>query len=104
LVLEYMGGLAASAASVWLLFWAIRRTYEVDEKLDRRAQILRWSIIAAGFAATLPPGSTFKWVRIIGGFLGLAFLCWPNFAYHLRHLGRRNHTLPKMSSGEDQNP
>jgi hypothetical protein len=63
--LAYLSRLAAGAVSVWLFFWPIRRKSEVDFKLDRAGQLVRWSIV------------------IVGGVFLLAFLAWPNFAYHL---------------------
>jgi hypothetical protein len=41
-----LGTLFAEAVSVWLGFWAIRRKYDLDYKLDRSAQVMRWTIIA----------------------------------------------------------
>jgi hypothetical protein len=87
---SYLSGLACGAVSVWFFFWAYRRKYELDYKLDRTAQTVRWSIVLAGFDLALLPGSEFKIVRITGGFVLVAFLAWPNFAYHLAGvLGRR---------------
>ncbi len=34
----------------------------------------------------LTPGANLGAVRISGGLIGLCFLCWPNFAYHLTNL------------------
>lgn len=43
---------------------------------------MRWAIVAAGYLLALTPGANFWAVRVCGGFTGLGFLCWPNFAYH----------------------
>jgi tryptophan-rich sensory protein len=84
-----MGGLTSGAVSVWLFFWAYRRKYELDYKLDSTAQTMRWLIVVFGFTVALIPGPQFKIVRIIAGVLLLAFLAWPNFAHYLTQLLRR---------------
>lgn len=66
----------------WLSVWAIRYKAECDYKLSPTARCVRWLVVAVGYflAASLPgPG----FVRLVPGFTGLAFLCWPNLAYHL---------------------
>jgi hypothetical protein len=46
--------------------------------------------VVVGFAVGYyMPKPEFWYVRVAGGFLGLAFLCWPNFAYHLTNVFRR---------------
>lgn len=86
----YLGGLAGGAVSIWFFFWAYRRKYELDHKLDRMAKAIRWSIVLAGFAVALLPGPRFRDTRIIAGIILVAFLAWPNFAYHLITLFRRS--------------
>jgi len=66
---------------IWLAAWAVRYKAEWDYKLSSTARALRWGVVLAGYwlAASAPsPG-----VRVISGCVGLGFLCWPNFAYHL---------------------
>lgn len=92
---SYVSSLAAQAVCVWLAVWAIRRKYALDYKLDRTAQAVRWSIVAL----SVPLGriGALKWepLRIFSAFLFLAFLAWPNFAYHLIQLFRRFHAGQK---------
>jgi hypothetical protein len=79
---------AAKALGIWFVVWGIRRKGEFDYKLDGIAQLLRWLIVAACFAAVAnfsKPSAQ----RATALTLGLAFFVWPNFAYHLRNLFRR---------------
>jgi hypothetical protein len=92
---SYVGGLAANAVCIWFAFWAIRRKYELDYPLDIWAQVVRWSLVGLSFALTLPDGSQYKLLRILAGIALLAFLAWPNFAYHLVQLFRRSQTAEK---------
>jgi hypothetical protein len=89
-VVSFYGSYSAKIACIWLSVWAIRRKAEVDYPLDRSARIVRWGIVAVGFAVGYyVPGPDLWYLRVAGGFLALAFLCWPNFAYHLTNLFRR---------------
>jgi hypothetical protein len=96
-----MGALAvgAKAFSLWLVAWAIRRKGEFDYKLDWVAQLVRWPIVAVSFAAAwrfrIPESWAYRSVALI---IGLAFLCWPNFAYHLANLFRRRNSTPQNSA------
>jgi hypothetical protein len=87
--LSFYGSFSAKIACIWLSVWAIRRKAEVDYPLDNLSRSVRWSAVLAGFAVGYyVPGPGLGWVRVAGGFLGLGFLCWPNFAYHLTNLFR----------------
>jgi len=97
---HYFSRLAADVACIWFAVWAIRKRYDVDEKLDRAAQTVRWCIVATSFGLVLVPGPEFKLVRIVAGVLLLAFLCWPNFAYHLRQLFKRSRALEDRRKSE----
>jgi len=89
-ILSFYATLSAKIVCIWLSVWAIRKKAEVDYPLDRTARLVRWAVVVVGFAiGYYVPGSEFAYTRIGGGFLGLAFLCWPNFAYHLTNLFRR---------------
>jgi hypothetical protein len=81
--ISYLSDLVCGAVSVWFFFWAYRRKYELDYKLDRTTQTIRWLIVLAGFGLALLPGPESKIVRITSGVMLVAFLAWPNFAYHL---------------------
>jgi|SRR5580698_2886614 hypothetical protein len=87
--LSFYGSYSAKIACIWLSVWAIRWKAEADYPLDRFARIVRWTVVALGFAiGYYVPGPGLGYVRVAGGFLGLAFLCWPNFAYHLTNVFR----------------
>jgi hypothetical protein len=94
---SYAGRLAADAVCIWLAVWAIRKKHGLDEKLDRNAQAVRWLIVVSSFGLALLRGPEFKLIRIFAGLLLLAFLCWPNFAYHLTGLFRRSPPTPNGS-------
>lgn len=86
----YSARLAANMVCVWFAFWAIRRKYEIDEKLDRKARIFRWTVVILGFAAAQLRGPEFAWVRVLSALSALAFLCWPNLARRLTGYGRQS--------------
>lgn len=86
---------AAGVICIWLSVWAIRRKTEVDYPLDWASQVLRWTVVVLGFAVAHLPGADLGYVRVAGYLVGLAFLCWPNFSYHLVHLVRRNDVAQK---------
>ena len=88
--------LAGCSISLWFVSWSIRRRSEVDEKLDSTAQITRWAVVASGYLAGSVPGPRFAIFKAILLLLGLAFPCWPNFAYHLTNLFRRG-SVPQNS-------
>jgi hypothetical protein len=78
------GYLLEGSAGIWFSSWALRYRIGCDYKLSGVAEATRWTIILVGYllAAALP----IPMARLISGFVGLAFLCWPNFAYHLTNL------------------
>lgn len=80
--------IAGKSFGIWFVAWAIRRKGEFDYRLDRITQLLRWVIVAVSFAVVtnFPKPSV---PRAIALTVGLAFLAWPNFAYHLRNFFRR---------------
>lgn len=85
----------ASVGSIWFCAWAIRRGGEFDYPLDSTAKAIRWLAVVVlmgipvNFPKSLPPAG-----RIVLGFAGLAFLAWPNFAYHLTRFLRWCRLLP----------
>ena len=85
------------AAGLWLIFWSIRRRGEFDEKLDSYAQGLRWSLVLGSFAL-LTQFPRFGYPRATLLLIGLAFLCWPNFAFHLSNVLRKLGLFPAISS------
>jgi hypothetical protein len=68
---------------LWLSIWAIRYNAGVDYKLSARGRTIRWAVVVICFALTSVPGANLGWFRVSSYFLGLAFLCRPNLAYHL---------------------
>ena len=95
-ILSFYGSFSAKIACIWLSVWAIRRQAEADYPLDNTARVVRWATVAVGFAiGYYVPGPKLGYVRLAGGFLGLAFLCWPNFAYHLTDLFRPRAGTPQ---------
>ncbi len=74
----------AKALGVWFVFWAIRRKGEFDYELTRNAKLVRWAVVGIAFALVAEfTRIGFDAARISALVIGLAFLCWPNFAYHL---------------------
>jgi hypothetical protein len=70
---------------LWLTSWVLRHSAGWDYKLGGTATLFRWGTVLVAYllAAALPgPGI----VRVMFLLIGLAFLCWPNFAYHLNGL------------------
>lgn len=87
---------AAGVICIWLSVWAIRKKADVDYKLDSTSQLLRWALVVVGFLVAHLPGSSLGYVRVGGYVVGLAFLCWPNFAYHLTHLVHRDDAVQRV--------
>ena len=81
--------LALNGVCIWFVFWAYRRKYEVDAKLDRRAKIVRWSVVGLCFALASLPGPRLGPAKGIAMLVGLVLFCWPNFAYYLTNFFRR---------------
>ena len=89
--------LLAKLTCIWLAVWSIRKRYDVDYRLALPSHVVRWTFIVAGFALTAVRGAELAALRIAGLWIGLAFLCWPNFAYHIARLLR----LQKDSERDD---
>jgi hypothetical protein len=77
--------LAQSEVCIWFVFWAYRRKYE----LDGRAKVVRWSIVGVCYVLGCLPGPRFGPAKLAALVVGLAFFCWPNFAFHLTKFFRR---------------
>jgi hypothetical protein len=100
------GGTWVAIANIWLVVWAIRHKGELDYELDSTAKIVRWLLVIICFGVVIrfpqllnPPP-----VRVCIAFLGLAFLVWPNLAYHLTRLLRSLRILPRQDPKELDNP
>lgn len=68
----------------WLSVWAIRHKWNLDYKLNANARLVRWGLVILCYFSAAVSGVA--GVRLSGVFLGLVFLCWPNFAYHLTRI------------------
>jgi len=80
------GFLFQSSLGIWLSAWALRHKAALDFQLSSTAKALRWGIVVVsyGLAAELPgPARARGIARVVLGFIGMAFLCWPNLAYRL---------------------
>lgn len=87
--LPYLSSVFSGMVAVWFTFWPYRRKFELDIKLDRTEQILRWSVIAIGFVAMSFRSPQYKWLRITALIVASAFFAWPNYGHHFATLLRR---------------
>ena len=88
----------SSVVCIWLASWAFRRKYETDYPLDRTGKELRWFVVLGGL--TLPlllKGRNLGMLRLAAGTIGMAFLGWPNFSYHIVQRFRRNNKEGQLS-------
>ena len=92
-------GTWSAIANVWFAVWAIRHKGELDYELDSSAKLIRWFVVAIclGLTIQLPQLLNPPWFRLSVGLLGVAFLAWPNFAYHLTRILRRLKLLRNRS-------
>jgi hypothetical protein len=83
-VVSQAGYLMEGSLGIWFASWAVRRKGKWDYRLSAAAEVTRWGAALGGYilAASLPTPA----LRLTAGFTGLAFLCWPNLAYHLANL------------------
>jgi hypothetical protein len=95
--------LLSTAVTIWLPFWGFRSKYELDRKLDRAAQYVRWTVVAACLITVdfeiVPPGN---WAIAIG-LTFFAFFAWPNLAFYLTQLlkragfiGKQDNSMPEV--------
>jgi hypothetical protein len=89
--LSPIGRTSAAICNIWFVVWAIRHKGELDYELDRTAKWIRWIVVAIFLGTPIfrpelfgarPP------LRVCVGMVGLLFLVWPNFAYHLTRILR----------------
>jgi hypothetical protein len=88
--LSHIVDLGAEVACISVASKVFRRKYDLDYALDGLAQMVRWLAVAVGFGIASIPGASLGLVRLGGGLFGLAFLCWPNCAYHLSRQSKRS--------------
>jgi hypothetical protein len=89
--MSYTVSLIESAAGIWFASWAFRTKYETDYNLDATMRGVRWGVVLLSFGLANVPGPEARAVRLIGGAIGLAFLCWPNLAYHVVRVFSKHH-------------
>ena len=87
--------IAIPAIGIWLGIWAFRRKLESDYKLDRTARVARWCIVLTCWILGSIPGRGIGPLSALAVVVGLAFLWWPNFAYHLTRLFRHSSALTR---------
>lgn len=88
-------GPLAAILNIWLAVWAIRRKGELDYQLDRTAKAVRWIIVAFCFGLVFRAGQLLSpTTRVCLGIAGIAFLVWPNLAYHITRFLRLIKVLP----------
>jgi hypothetical protein len=80
---NYFSQLTTGVVSVWFVCWALRKRYELDVKLTRSEQKVRWLVAASSLALTFVPGEHLAAIRIIGFAIGTWFIAWPNVAHSL---------------------
>jgi len=85
---------APQIVCIWFAFWSVRRGAEADYPLNRTAKKVRWTAVSIGFFVGYygyyAPANFGGSIRVAGFLWVMAFLCWPNLAYHLTNLfGRR---------------
>lgn len=92
LIARGLGALAA-LSSLWFVSWGIRHGSDLDYPLDFTGKAVRWVLVVVllGAGECFPGFST---ARLILGLGGVAFLAWPNFAYHFTRFLRWCSLLP----------
>jgi hypothetical protein len=81
-------GILSSIIGVWFVFWAIRSKGELDHKLSPTGRLIRWFFVASCLGGVLLAPDLFEPPNFrLGVFtIGMAFLVWPNFAFHLNRV------------------
>lgn len=74
--------IATPTIGIWLGIWGLRQRLESDYKLDRTARAVRWCIVLICWVIGSIPGHGRRPLSGLALIVGLAFLWWPNFAYH----------------------
>jgi hypothetical protein len=94
------GGIWIAIANIWFVSWAVRHRGELDHELDSTAKFIRWmiAIVCLGVAVQFPQLLNLPPVRVCVGFLGVAFLVWPNLAYYLTRFLHLLRILPNQNS------
>lgn len=82
----YIKSIAIDSAALWFVAWGIRKKYDLDLGLSTRGWLIRLLVICCGIFSLCLRSHKYEYVRVVGGLLGIAFLVWPNFAFHLSEL------------------
>jgi Protein of unknown function (DUF3592) len=75
--------LLEKSLGIWFVVWAIRRKFDLDYKLSSTAVLLRWAVVTFSYLLLATGVLGIAAVRLPILAVGLLFLCWPNFVYHL---------------------
>jgi hypothetical protein len=75
--------LLEKSLGIWFVVWAIRRKYKWDYRLSGMAKAVRWAVVTVCYVFLATGLLGFAAPRLFVLAVGLCFLCWPNFAYHL---------------------
>jgi hypothetical protein len=98
--LSPIGEITAAICNVWLAVCAIRKKGELDYDLDPTAKRIRWIVVAVFLGTPILRPALFgprPAVRLCVALVGLVFLVWPNFAYHLTRLLRALRLIAKAA-------
>lgn len=85
------------AIGIWAGAWGYRYWSGVDEPLDRAEKGIRWCVVGCSFVFIQSASPKLAIVRLIAGFVGVAFLAWPNLARSVGDLLRWIHILRPRS-------
>ena len=83
----------SSVACIWLASWGFRRRYETDQPLGSTGQAVRWLFVVGGLSLGFLHGANLGALRVAGLVVGMAFLCWPNLAFHTARVFRRKNEM-----------
>jgi hypothetical protein len=90
---SHVGNLLEESGSILFASWAVRHRAGWDYKLTSSTMAVRWIAVIAGYTlASSLPGPPL--VRMVPGFIAIAFLCWPNFAWHIMRPFTEWHVAP----------
>lgn len=93
-------GLITRAAGIWFVVWAIRSKGGLDYRLDGLGHIIRWSTVLIAFSLVFVFSRlAMTGPRLIALCIGMAFLVWPNLAYHLS--GQASRSQPQDAEGPE---
>jgi hypothetical protein len=95
-VIQRLIFLFANISPLLFVSWAIRSKYDLDESRDRRAKVVRWSIIL-GSALVIAIPVVPRSIALPFVIPFFAFVLWPNFAVGLSRVARRRADPPQSN-------